>query len=95
MNKPKIVTDGQTSINLADVKCFKVISISEMDVRKSFLVIEFKGRIEFIFNPESGKYEKQEYNDKTEIEFSEYEMATAYKRDWEYMWQEYLEEQVR
>jgi len=95
MNKPKVVTDGQTSINLADVKCLRVISIRELDIKKAFLVIEFKSRFEYIFNPESGEYEKQEFNDKTEIEFSEYEMAIAYKRDWENMWQEYLEEQVQ
>lgn len=91
MNKPKVVTDGKISINLAEVKCIRVISIRELDIKKAILVIEFKSRFEYIFNPESGKFEKQEYNDKTEIEFSEYEMATAYQREWENMWQEYLE----
>ena len=93
MNKPKVVTDGLISLNLADVKCFKIKSIREPE-RKSFLIVEFKTRYGYILNPESGKSEKQEYNDKTELEFDEYEMATAYKRDWDSAWQDYLEEQI-
>ena len=80
MNKPKVVTDGRISINLADVKCFKIVSIREPE-RKTFLTVEFKTRYGYILNPEVDKFEKQEYNDKTEIEFEEYEMAIAYKTD--------------
>ena len=93
MNKPKVVTDGRISINLADVKCFKIVSIREPE-RKTFLTVEFKTRYGYIPNPKSGEFEKQEYNGKTELECEEYEMAIAYKRDWESMWQEYLEEQI-
>ena len=38
------------------------------------------------------KYEKTLYNDKTISEFSDFEMATAYQRVWESIWQDYLDE---
>jgi hypothetical protein len=94
MNKPKIVVNSRIALNLAEVKCIRIISTSELDIKKFLLVFEFKARCSYIFNPESEKYERQEYNEKTEIEFSDFEMAQQYQLEWIDIWQEYLEEQV-
>lgn len=92
MNTPKVVSDGKISINIADLKCIKVESKKDENLKKYFLVFEFKTRFEYIFNPETQKFEKTEFNDIASQEFSEYEMAVAYKEDWESIWQDYLDD---
>lgn len=92
MNSPKVVTDGRISINIADLKCIKVMSEKHENFKKFFLIFEFKTRFEYIINPETQKFERTEFNDIASHEFSEYEMAVAYKSDWESMWQDYLDE---
>ena len=92
MSQAKIVTEGNLSINIADVKCIKVESITNSNEKKAILIFEFKSRYEYVFNPATKEYEKIQFNDKTISEFSDFEMATAYQRDWESIWQDYLDE---
>ena len=92
MSKPKVVTYAGLTVNLAEVKCFRLSSL--LANQKNYnIIVEFKTRYDYIFNPNTKKSEKQEYNETAVIEFTDSELANAYLRDWESIWQEYLSEQ--
>ena len=42
------------------------------------MTIEFKTRYDFIQHPKTGENIKQEYNEKTEVEFPDHDTAPAY-----------------
>lgn len=89
MKSPKIISHAGLSINLADVKCLKLSIFGE----KNIMTVEFKSRYDYILNPISGEFEKQEYNEKTEVEFPDYDTASTYKYELQQIWQKYLEEE--
>ncbi len=91
MNNNKVVSHAGITLNLATIKCFKLSSFIDLG-KTNVLVVEFKTRFDFIMNPKTKEYEKQEYNEQTEIEFSDYETANVYKAEWEEIWNEYLNE---
>ncbi|MGE4347857.1 MAG: hypothetical protein AB7D46_10645 [Flavobacteriaceae bacterium] len=84
MNSLKVVTHGSVTLNLETIKCFKV--------KKNILTIEHKTRFDYISNPETDEFEKQECNDITEVEYSSYDSACAYRDEWAEIWQDYLNE---
>ena len=92
MNSPRLATHAGLTLNLSQIKCFKLNGFTSLD-NKNTLVVEFKTRYAFIQHPETGKFEKQEYNEHTEIEFPDYETATGYRDEWIDIWQDYLDEQ--
>lgn len=92
MNSPRLTTHAGLTLNLSQIKCFKLNSFSTMGKRNT-LVVEFKTCYGYIEHPETGKFEKQEYKEQTEVEFPDYETAVAYRDEWEEIWQEYLDEQ--
>jgi hypothetical protein len=87
---PRIISHAGVSVDLAQVKCFKLSNFSGIG-KQNTLTIEFKKRIEYILNPSIGEYVKEELNDATEITFPEYEIARAYTTEWEEIWQDYLD----
>jgi hypothetical protein len=93
MNSPRLVTHSGLTINLSQVKCFRLNSFTDIG-KKNTLVVEFKTRYDYIQYPETNEFEKQEYNEQTEIEFPDYDTAKAYSDEWIEIWQEYLDEQT-
>lgn len=93
MNSPRLVTHAGLTINLSQVKCFKLNSFTDIG-KTNTLVVEFKTRYDYIQHPETSEFKKQEYNEKTEIEFPDYDTAKAYSEEWIEIWQEYLDEQT-
>ncbi|EMY82068.1 hypothetical protein pgond44_02478 [Psychroflexus gondwanensis ACAM 44] len=93
MNSPRLVTHAGLTINLSQVKCFRLNSFTDIG-KKNTLVVEFKTRYDYIQYPETNEFEKQEYNEQTEIEFPDYDTAKAYSDEWIEIWQEYLDEQT-
>lgn len=89
MEKSFIVTNSGLTLDLAQVKCFKLNPFSQIDI-KNTLVVEFKRRFEFVLNPATGKHEMLEINDTTEIEFPDYETADLHRHEWAEIWQDYL-----
>lgn len=92
MYSPRLITHAGLTLNLSQIKCFKLNSFSTVG-KQNTLVVEFKTRYDFIQHPETGKFEKQEYREQTEVEFPDYETATVYRDEWVEIWQEYLDEQ--
>ncbi|NJW51954.1 hypothetical protein [Salinimicrobium oceani] len=92
MNSPRMVTHAGLTLNLSQIKCFKLNGFSTIG-KQNTLVVEFKTRYGYIENPQTGKFEKQEYTEHTEMEFPDYETAVVFRNEWEEIWQEYLDEQ--
>ncbi len=92
MNSQRVVTHGGVTLNLATIKCFKLQSNIDLG-KTNVLIIEHKKRYDYIQHPESGKYEKQEFNEVTEVEYPNYALAESNRNDWEEIWQEYLDDQ--
>ncbi len=91
MNSSKVVTHGGVTLNLETIKCFKVSTYTDLG-KSNILIIEHKTRFEYIFNPETDEFEKQECNDITEVEYSSYNSACAHRDEWAEIWQDYLNE---
>ena len=92
MNSPRVVTHAGLTLNLSQVKCFRLSNFSGIGKRNT-LTVEFKTRYDYILHPTTGEFEKQEYNETTDLEFPDYETAKAYSDEWIEIWQEYLDEQ--
>ena len=90
MNSPRVVTHAGLSVNMSQVKCFKLNNFEEGSYK---LKVEFKTRYDYIKHPNTGEWQKQEYNEMTEIEFPSYETASAYSNEWIEIWQDYLDDQ--
>ncbi len=92
MNKAKVISIAGLTVNLAQVKSFHLSNFSSIGKRNT-LIVEFKTRHEYIYNPGTKEYEKQEYNDVSEVQFPDWETAREYVKAWEDNWQDYLNEQ--
>ena len=88
--KSRIISHGGITIDMETIKCLKLSSGTKKD---NILVVEHKKRIEFVKNPKTNDYEKVEFNDVSEIEFLNYNMADTYKSEWEDIWNEYLSDE--
>ena len=83
--KKRIISHGGLGLDIETVKCFKI-----SDDEPKVLIVEHKKRVEYIKNPNTGKYEKIELNDISKYEFANYDMASTYKAEWEEIWEKYL-----
>ena len=92
MNSPRVVTHGGITLNLATIKCFKLQTKSDLG-KTNVIFIEHKTRFDYIQHPETGEFEKQEYNEKTEVEYPSWSSAEAHRNEWEEIWQDYLDDQ--
>lgn len=92
MNHPKVVTHAGVTLDLSQVKCFKLspFSLSDDDETNRIL-IELKPRLEYVFHPGSRAWEKETVSDSISQPFASYDQAAAYLREWEDIWQDYLE----
>jgi len=93
MNSPRVITHAGLTLNLSQIKCFKLNQFHNIG-KQNTLVVEFKKRYDYIQNPDTREFEKQEYNEQTDLEFPNYETAKAYTDEWIEIWQEYLDEQT-
>lgn len=93
MNSPRVVTHGGLTLNLKQIKCFILNPFTNIG-KQNTLIVEFKKRYDYVEHPKTGEFEKQEYNEQTEMEFADYETAKAYTNEWIEIWQEYLDEQT-
>ncbi len=84
--KAEIVTHAGLTLNLADLKCIKLSIFGNTNT----MTFEFKTRYDYVRHPETGEFEKQEYNEKTEIEFPDYDSAAQYRYEFEQIWKDYL-----
>jgi hypothetical protein len=89
--KAKVINHAGVSVDLSQVKCFKLSPFSSIG-KTNILVIEFKKRLEYIYNPFTETHEQQEINDFTEVEFPDWETARQYTQELEEIWQDYLDE---
>ena len=92
MNSPRVTTHEGLTLNLSTIKCFKIDSFYDYSDRNTFLVV-FKTRYDYIQHPETGEYEKQEYNETTSVEFPSFDAVQTYRNEWEAIWQDYLDDQ--
>ncbi len=92
MNSPRVMSHAGLTLNLSTIKCFKLTNFHGIGKRNT-MTVEFKTRYDYIQHPTTSQFEKQEYNEYTELEFPDYETALAYKNEWEEIWQEYLDDQ--
>ena len=74
MPTPRIETIAGLTINLVDLKCLKP---NHCDDYRNILIFQFKTRYDYIMNPHTGKYEKQEYNETAEAEFTSYDFFSC------------------
>lgn len=89
--QPKVIHHAGVSIDISQVKCFKLSPFtSDSEIRT--LIIEFKKRVEYIYNSQTEQFEKQEINDLIEVEFPDWDIAKQYTNEWEEIWQDYLTE---
>ena len=91
--KYELAYDEKVVFNIAELKSIKVLSDNAENIndRHYFLTFELKTRVEYILNPNTKQYEKEYFNDIIQVEFNDYEMAQAYRRDWIAMWDEFLD----
>jgi hypothetical protein len=95
MLTPKVVSHAGITLDLSQVKCFKLSPFAlNDDEAADWLIIELKSRIEYVFHPQSRKWEKETINDAIQQQFASDEQATAYLREWEEIWQSYLQDEV-
>ena len=94
MPTSKIVTHAGLMLDLAQVKCFKLSPFLIDGNNINQLVVEFKTRLEYVFHPGTQHWEKHTMNEQIEQEFPSYNTAEAYLREWEEIWQDYLDEQA-
>ena len=90
MNASRVVTHGGLTLNLSTIKCFKLTTHAG---EANSLIVEHKQRFGYIQHPKTGEFEKQEYQDVTSMGYSDYETASAYRDEWEDIWQSYLDDQ--
>lgn len=92
MNSSKLATHAGITVDLSQIKCFKLSSYNDVG-KENTIIIEFKTRYDFIEHPKTGEFIRQDYNEKTDMEFPDYDSANAYYMEWVQIWQDYLDEQ--
>jgi hypothetical protein len=85
--KPYIVTQNGLTIDLSQVKCFKHILYDGDNT----LTVEFKVRYEYLLDPNTGEFVKQEIHDKAEFIYRSYDELIQAILEWKRTWQKYLD----
>jgi len=93
-NKPTVTSHAGLTLDLAQIKCFKLspFLIAGNDTRQ--LLVEYKTRPVYVLHPGTNQWEKEYLTDVIAYDFPSYESAQAYLREWEEIWQDYLNEQA-
>lgn len=89
MNATSITTIDGLSLDLATIKCIKLKPHFDSG-GNTYMIIEHKLRCEYIFNPKTKTYEKQKYNDTTEIKYYNFNTAINSKEKWISCWEQHL-----
>ena len=87
--KSHIVSYEGVTFDLSQVKSFQVSNSKDHT-----LVIEYKKRIEYIFNPTTTKHEKEEFNDTIEVDCGDIDSTYGQLKNFTKLWQDYLNSQV-
>ncbi|MCX6244658.1 MAG: hypothetical protein NTU98_08135 [Bacteroidetes bacterium] len=90
MNKPNIIYHEGIAIDISLVKSIKLVSKSVQDLQR--VVIEFKTRYEYVFNPNKGVHEKEKIDDVTELTYDDFGIAQQIVKEFMEIWQDYLDE---
>lgn len=91
--KATIITHAGLTLDLAQIKCFKLspFLLEGNDTRQ--LLVEYKTRPVYVQHPGTKQWEKEYLTDVIAYDFPSYESAQAYLSEWEEIWQDYLETQ--
>ena len=92
MPNPKIVTHAGLMLDLSQVKCFKLSPFITDDNDTRQVIVEFKNRLDYVFHPGTQQWEKEYFAEQIAYNFPSYDIAQAYLREWEEIWQDYLDE---
>lgn len=80
-------------VDLCRVKSFHIDTWNPRK-RSHILRIELNSRYEYIYNPEIEEHEKVMINDFIEHPYGDYEMAVAYRDEWQGYWEDYLADRL-
>ena len=90
MSKPKVIYHENIAIDLSKIKAIKLLPWYAGDLKR--IKIEFKNRFEYVFNPNTKEFDKEEINDSTELKFDGNEKAKQVLLEFMEIWQNYLDE---
>lgn len=90
MNSPRVVSYDGLTLNLATLRAIRV----DYDPEKWLfhLIFEHKTRVSYVQLPQSGDYEKQEFQEETRVTFQSEEKLNYHLREWQGLWQNYLDD---
>lgn len=93
MNKATITTHAGLTLDLAQIKCFKLspFHINDNDIGQ--LLVEYKTRPVYLLHPGTKQWEKEYLAEVIAHDFPSYESAQAHLREWGEIWQDYLDGQ--
>ncbi|MCB2411023.1 hypothetical protein [Hymenobacter lucidus] len=91
--KATIITHAGLTLDLAQIKCFKLspFLIDGNDTRQ--LLVEYKTRPVYVLHPGTKQWEKEYLADVISYDFPSYESAQAHLSEWEEIWQDHLDGQ--
>jgi hypothetical protein len=89
MNKPKIIYHEKTAIDLSRIKYIKLVPKIVGDTKR--VLIQFNTRYEYVFNPNTGVYDKENMDDFVELKYDENEKAQQVLLEFIEIWQDYLD----
>lgn len=81
MSIPGVVIHGGVTLDLETIKSFKLDSSIDSG-KTNIMVIEHITRCDFIQHPETKEYIKQEFNEVTEVNYRNYDIAAAHRDEW-------------
>jgi hypothetical protein len=90
MSKPKIIYHEKVAIDISKIIAIRLLPKYAGDTKR--IKIEFKARYEYVFNPNTKEFDKEEINDSTELKYDENEKAQKVLLEFMKIWQEYLDE---
>jgi hypothetical protein len=80
-------------LDLAQVKCFKLSPFTSLDDDTRQMIVEYKTRLEYVLHPGTHQWGKEHFAERITYDFPSYDTAQAYLREWEEIWQDYLDEE--
>ncbi|GAB2961416.1 hypothetical protein GCM10027048_31830 [Hymenobacter coalescens] len=92
MKAPKIVTHAGLTLDLSQVKCLKLSPFTSSENESGQLVVEYRTRTDYVWHPGTQQWESLPIAEVIRYDFPSYESAQAYVREWEALWQDYLDE---
>lgn len=90
MSKPKIIFHENIAIDLSKIKAIKLLPKYAGDTKR--IKIEFVTRCEYVFNPNTKEYNREEVDGSIELKYDENEKAQQVLIEFMKIWQDYLNE---